>query len=94
MSDDRKPRSFLHLPPRAVSLLERAGQWLLVTVGFFAWWMAMQLLISLFLLNVWHVRFTQILIRSVWLTAASAAVYAGVMVWRERKKQADSGEDG
>ncbi len=74
------------LPPGAVSALERAGQWLLVTAGFFAWWMAMQLLVSLFLLNVWHVTFTQILIRSIWLTAASGVVYGVVMAVRAKRK--------
>ena len=85
-NDAQKSRSFLHLPPQAVSALLRVGQWLLVTAGFFAWWMAIQLLLSLVLLNIWHVRFTQILFRSIWLTVASGALYVLVMVLREKRK--------
>jgi len=85
-NDAQKSRSFLHLPPQAVSALLRVGQWLLVTAGFFAWWMAIQLLLSLVLLNIWHVRFTQILFRSIWLTVASSALYVLVMVLREKRK--------
>ena len=57
-----------------------------MTAGFFAWWMAIQLLLSLVLLNIWHVRFTQILFRSIWLTVASGALYVLVMVLREKRK--------
>ena len=74
----------INLPPRVVSVLGRILQWLAVTAGCFAWWMAMLLLVSLFTVNVWHVTFEQILLWSGVLTAVSGAVYAGVMAWRAR----------
>ena len=74
----------INLPPKVVSVLGRVLQWLAVTAGCFAWWMAMLLLISLFTVNVWHVTFEQILLWSGVLTAVSGAVYAGVMAWRAR----------
>ena len=74
----------INLPPKVVSVLGRILQWLAVTAGCFAWWMAMLLLVSLFTVNVWHVTFEQILKWSGVLTAVSGAVYAGVMAWRAR----------
>ena len=74
----------INLPPKVVSVLGRILQWLAVTAGCFAWWMAMLLLVSLFTVNVWHVTFEQILLWSGGLTAVSGAVYAGVMAWRAR----------
>ncbi|MBR6955079.1 MAG: hypothetical protein IKH77_08620 [Clostridia bacterium] len=74
----------INLPPKVVSVLGRILQWLAVTAGCFAWWMAMLLLVSLFTVNVWHVTFEQILLWSGVLTAVSGAVYAGVMAWRAR----------
>ena len=46
----------------------------------------MLLLISLFAVNVWHVTVAQILLWSGILTAASGAVYAGIMIHRERNR--------
>ena len=74
----------INLPPKVVSVLGHILQWLAVTAGCFAWWMAMLLLVSLFTVNVWHVTFEQILKWSGVLTAVSGAVYAGVMAWRAR----------
>lgn len=76
----------INLPPKVVSVLGRILQWLVVTAGCFLWWMAMLLIISLFTVNVWHVTFEQILLWSGLLTAVSGAVYAGVMLWRERNR--------
>ena len=75
-----------HLPPRLAGALERALQWLAVTAGIFAWWMAMLLLISVFTVNVWRITFEQILRWSILLTVLCSAGYIGVMIRRERKK--------
>ena len=65
--------------------LLRVLQFLVVSVCFFAWWMAMLLLVSLIAVNVWHVRFTEILFLSLGLTGVSAAVYLWVMLNRKKK---------
>ncbi|MBR4458914.1 MAG: hypothetical protein IKS31_08145 [Clostridia bacterium] len=74
-----------HLPPPVRDTLILIGQWTVVTAGIFAWWMGLQLVISLFAVNVWHVTFRQILWRSVVLTALSGAVYLAVILRRGRK---------
>ena len=59
------------------------GRWAVATVFFFAYWLAMLLLASLFLLNVWHVTFTQIVIYTVIVGSVSSLIYAGVLVHRK-----------
>ena len=76
-----------HIPAEVKDTLIFIGQWLVVTVGIFAWWMGLQLIISLFAVNVWHVTFDQILWRSVWLTAACSVGYLVIMIRRERRKR-------
>ncbi len=66
------------------SVLGRVLQFLAVTAGFFAWWLAMFMLISLFALNVWAPKFTDLVLWSLLLTAASSAVYLVVMIRRGR----------
>lgn len=83
----RKPGRGFHIPEPVKDTLLFVGQWLIVTVGLFAWWMAIQLVISLFLVNVWHVTFRQILTRTVALTAVSSIVYLLVMLRRDEKKR-------
>ncbi len=65
--------------------LLRVLQFLVVSVGFFVWWMAVLLMISLIAVNVWHVSFTTILFMSLGLTAASSAVYLLVMIRRRNR---------
>ena len=43
----------------------------------------MLLLASLFLLNVWHVKFIQLVLYAVVLTVVSSVIYAGVLVHRK-----------
>lgn len=56
--------------------------WIVVTVLAFFYWMAMLLLASLFLLNVWHVTFEKIVQISLILTAVTSVGYIGVLVYR------------
>ncbi len=62
-------------------------QWLAVTVGIFAWWMGLQLVVSFFAVNVWHVTLEQILWRSIWLTLVCSAAYLLVMLRRDEVKR-------
>ncbi len=70
---------------KLVSVLGRIAQFLLVSAGFFAWWLAMFLLVSLFTLNVWAPKFTDLLLWSLLLTAGCSLVYLAVMIRRGRR---------
>ena len=83
----RKPQGGFHIPEPVKDSLIFVGQWLIVTIGIFAWWMGMQLVISLFLVNVWRVTFHQILLRGMILTALCSLAYLAVMIRRDEKKQ-------
>ncbi|MBR0514687.1 MAG: hypothetical protein IJK06_10635 [Clostridia bacterium] len=76
--------------PKWRGTLLRVLQFLVVITGFFLWWMAVFLLVSLFAVNVWSVTWTQIVLLSLGLTVPCAAVYLLVMIRRERKKQEDT----
>lgn len=67
----------------AMDTAKTTGRWAVVTVFLFAYWLAMLLLASIILLNVWHVTFTRIVIYTVILGTVSSAVYAGVLVHRK-----------
>lgn len=82
---DKRPASFLGLPPRAADAFLRTLQWIAAAAGFFAWWLSMLLLASAVLVNVWRVTFETILRASLILTAFSALVYGIVMFRRARK---------
>lgn len=67
----------------AEDVAKTAARWLLGTVVAFVYWLAMLLIFSIFLLNVWEVSFEQILIYAAVLGAVTSAVYAGVLVHRK-----------
>ena len=73
------------LPPRVRDILSHALQFLAVTAGIFAWWLAMLLLVSVFTVNIWKVSFTSILLYSMVLTAVCAGVYLVIMIRRSGK---------
>ena len=83
MATDGRPGA----PAKWPGMLLRVLQFLVVIAGFFLWWMAMFLLVSLFAVNVWSVRWTQIVLISLGLTIPCTVVYLMVMIRRERKKQ-------
>ncbi|MCC8168020.1 MAG: hypothetical protein LIO37_01590 [Clostridiales bacterium] len=56
-------------------------QWAVVSALGFAYWMAMLLLLSIFLLNVWNVKFDDILHIGIVLAVITSIVYA-VMLYR------------
>lgn len=73
------------LPSRVRDVLGQALQFLAVTAGIFAWWLAMLLLVSVFAVNIWKVSFTSVLLYSIVLTAVCAGVYLVVMIRRSGK---------
>lgn len=62
-------------------LLLRIG---VVTAGFFAWWLSMFLLISLFALSVWSPKLTDLVAWSLMLTGVSLLIYLVVLFKRRR----------
>lgn len=60
--------------------------WIVVTVLAFLWWMFVLLLISLFLVNVWHVTFIMLVRYGTVLTAVTSVVYGGKLVRRRLKR--------
>lgn len=60
-------------------------QWSAVSGLSFLYWMAMLLLASLFLMNVWHTSFEAILRYGIILTIITAVVYAIMLIRRKLK---------
>jgi len=58
--------------------------WLVVTAIAFVYSMAMLLLTSLFLVNVWHVTFEEIVRISIVITVIVSVGYIGVLIYRRR----------
>lgn len=67
----------------AEDVAKTAFRWVIGTVLAFVYWLAMLLIISVFLLNVWEVTFEQILLYSAVLGILTSALYAGVLVHRK-----------
>ena len=65
-----------------IDIVKETLTWVLVTVLAFAYWVAMLLILSLVLLNVWRVRFEQILDYATVLTIITSAVCLGRMLYR------------
>ena len=65
--------------------LGRLLQFLAVTAGIFAWWMAMFLLISLFALSAWSPKLTDLVRWSLLLTAVCSLAYLVIMIRRSRR---------
>ncbi len=66
----------------AIDIVKIFMQWFIVSACGFCYWMAMLLVISLILLNVWHVTFETILKISTVLAAITSVIYAGALVKR------------
>lgn len=58
-------------------------QWAVVSALSFLYWMAMLLLLSIFLMNIWHTSFDAILQYGIILTVITSIGYAGVLVYRK-----------
>lgn len=67
----------------ALDTAKTAFQWFVGTVFMFAYWMAMFLLASIFLLNVWKVTMVELVIYACILGTVSSLIYAAVLVHRK-----------
>lgn len=68
----------------AVDIVKDILAWLVVTTIAFVYSMAMLLLASLFLVNVWHVTFEEIVNISIVLMVLVSIGYIGVLIYRRR----------
>lgn len=69
-----------------IDIVKEVLMWTVVTALAFLWWMFVLLLISLFLVNVWHVTFVMLVRYGIVLTAVTSVVYGGKLVRRRLKK--------
>ena len=67
----------------AADTAKTAFRWFWGTVFLFVYWLSMLLLLSLFLLNVWKVSITSIIIYACILGAISSLAYAGVLIHKK-----------
>lgn len=67
----------------AADVAKTAGKWAIFTVLAYGYWLVMLLLFSIFLLNIWHVTFVQILGYSGMLCAVCSVIYGCVLVHRK-----------
>lgn len=58
--------------------------WAVVSALGFLYWMAVLLLLSIFLMNIWHTSFNSILQYGIVLAVITSIVYAGILVYRKR----------
>lgn len=79
MSDIRK------IKERAADAVKDVLMWAVVTGGAFIYWIAVLLIISLVLMNVWHTSFESILKYTIVLTVITSAVYLIRMVYKKLK---------
>ncbi len=68
----------------ALDIVKDVLIWLVVTALSFVYWMVVLLLISLFLLNVWHITFEEILRIAFVLMIITSIGYIGVLIYRRR----------
>ena len=68
---------------RAEDVVKSLLQWLVVSCLGFAYWLAVLLLLSLFLNGVWHVAFEQLRTYSIVLAVITSVGYAIVMIRRK-----------
>ena len=68
---------------RVEDVVKSLLQWLVVSCLGFAYWLAVLLLLSLFLNGVWYVAFEQLLTYSIVLAVITSVGYAIVMIRRK-----------
>lgn len=70
---------------RVVETVKDLLSWLVVTAAAFVWWMAMLLIFSLILVNVWKTSFEAILQYSLVLMSVTSLVYLIRIVYKKIK---------
>ncbi|MCR5692128.1 MAG: hypothetical protein K6G62_07905 [Eubacterium sp.] len=68
-----------------LDIIKDVAVWLVFTGASFLYWMFLLLMLSLFLLNTWSVKFTQIVHYSIALMVATSVFYLIRMVRKHRK---------
>lgn len=68
-----------------IDIVKEVLLWAVVTALAFLWWMFVLLLISLFLVNVWHVTFVMLVRYGAVLTTVTSVVYGGKLIRRRLK---------
>lgn len=69
----------------AIDVVKGVLQWFVVSALSFLYWMAMLLIFSLILMNIWHTSFEEILRYGTILTIITAVVYAVMLIRRKTK---------
>lgn len=67
----------------AADVGKTTAKWLAVTILAYAYWFFLLMMLSIFLLGVWHVTFFRILLYSGILCAVTSVVYALMLVHRK-----------
>lgn len=67
----------------AVDVAKTAGKWVLVTVLAYVYWLVMLLLLSLFLLNIWHVKLVQLMLYAGVACAVTSLLYGGSLIHKK-----------
>ena len=70
---------------QAIDAVKSVLTWIIVTGLAFLYWMAVLLIISLILLNVWHVKFDSILMYAIILTVITSLAYIARKIYKLRK---------
>ncbi|MCR5168746.1 MAG: hypothetical protein K6C13_16265 [Oscillospiraceae bacterium] len=70
---------------KAADTVRTVLRWFFMTIFLFVYWLAILLLASLFLMNVWKVTMTQLIIYSCVLGGISSLVYAVILIRRRTR---------
>ena len=69
-----------------IDIMKDILSWIVITALAFVYWMAVLLILSLFLLSIWHVRIEQLIAYAAILTVISSIAYA-VWIFRRRGRE-------
>ena len=58
-------------------------QWIVVSICGFGYWMLVLFLVSIFLLNIWHITFEKLLRYGIILSVITSIIYAFVIIRRK-----------
>lgn len=81
---DRKKNDIKAIKEHTIDIVKSLLVWVVVTGLAFLYWMAVFLVLSLILLNVWHVTFDSILQYSTILTVITSIVYIVKKIYKAR----------
>ncbi len=60
-------------------------KWIVVTACAFLYWMGVLLLISIFLMNIWHTSIEELIKYGIILTMITSVAYAGKLIYNKFK---------